>query len=72
MSDLPPFEDSSVQEIYRLLCDTGPCPDGGHWEGYVARHIAKLTASRLAEVEAEYRAEGETPSVTPPGNKNTP
>ena len=53
MSDLPPFEDNTVQEIYRLLCDTCPCPDGGHWEGYVARHIAKLTASRFAEVKAE-------------------
>ena len=59
MSDLPTFEDSTVQEIYRLLCDTGPCPDGGHWEGYVARHIAKLTASRQAEAEAAYQAESD-------------
>lgn len=44
MSELPSFEDSRVQEVYKILVDDESVPNAEeHWEGWAARRIvAKL------------------------------
>lgn len=48
---LPDFEDSDVQIVYGILCDTNLAPPAGdHWEGFSARHIvAQLRVASEAE-----------------------
>jgi Lar family restriction alleviation protein len=42
------FDDPRVQGVYELLCEPANPPAGEHWEGFIARKIVDLLATRDA------------------------
>ena len=52
LAKAPDFDDTDVQEAYRILCLTElPGPSSEHWEGKMARMI--VAAIRLRSAEGE-------------------
>jgi hypothetical protein len=66
--DVAEWNDSRVQMVYHILCDTeNPAPDGEHWEGWLARRI--LARRIIAALESATPAPKLTAEASVPASE---